>query len=201
MPITIIEGCDFAGKTTYAKNILKKTKGIYIHFPIRDRQKDILCSNPSYFNLYHDRKIASEFSEIILNSTLDQKIIQDLILLNMEYNALTIIKFHLLGYNVVIDRFIYSNAIYRLISVEDEEEMWYNLPFSIKECRLIFTNHPTIILNTKFKTILERYYKSQKNKTSNDQEDVLEKEFEQKEKLRQAYSIFKQIRKRENFFN
>lgn len=114
MPITIVEGPDFAGKTTYCFQQIRKLNSdynaAYVHFPIR-RREDVLTAlsnskleqdcSPEQF--YTCKSFAGKnISEI-----------QDIIFENLVLNAYPILQLHDKGYHVYIDRYIHSNVVYR----------------------------------------------------------------------------------------
>lgn len=110
--IKIIEGPDFAGKTTLAKQLFNEDtanniNAIYVHFPIRNIKDDIIAN----FYIINNKPFIQ--CDDLNNKSMDE--IQDIILNNLIDNASTIIDLHNSGVNVYIDRYIMSNIVYRLV--------------------------------------------------------------------------------------
>lgn len=110
MPVIIVEGADGAGKTTLCMKYLTIPDSLYVHFPIRDMKKDIIsnCETPFNFTL----------CESLKGLTMLQ--IQDVILDNIELNSHEILRLHELGVTVILDRYVLSNLVYRLIHLNQE---------------------------------------------------------------------------------
>lgn len=108
MTILIVEGADFSGKTTTCKKYIsmQNSKTLYLHFPIRDLSKDVICNFETNF------KQCEDFTGIT-----DLRAIQDIILANINDNCAEILRLHELQVYIAIDRFILSNIVYRAIHV------------------------------------------------------------------------------------
>lgn len=110
--IIIVEGNDGAGKTTYCEYLKKVYKEqnknyCYFHFPIlgeNDYSTDVL-----------DKKYIQVLDSNLLNIK-DENKKQDLIFDNIEQNSGIILNLYNMGYNVIIDRYIISNKVYRLLN-------------------------------------------------------------------------------------
>ena len=108
MPVIIVEGADGAGKTTLCKKYHSEIPySIYVHFPIRDMEKDV--SSKGNFQLCGSLK------------NLNMLQIQDVILDNIETNSHEILRLHDLGITVILDRYILSNIVYRRLHLNDYE--------------------------------------------------------------------------------
>ncbi len=115
MPITIFEGTDFAGKTTKAKKELDRcfnegVPAIYLHFPIR-KSSDIDIVNRPTLDA-SDFKMCPPLVDQDGNM-LPLSVIQEIILMNIVANVRPILDYHDRGCNILIDRFILSNIVYR----------------------------------------------------------------------------------------
>ena len=110
--IIIVEGNDGAGKTTYCEYLKKVYKEqnknyCYFHFPIlgeNDYSTDVL-----------DKKYIQVLDSNLLNIK-DENKKQDLIFDNIEQNSGIILNLYNMGYNIIIDRYIISNKVYRLLN-------------------------------------------------------------------------------------
>lgn len=122
MSVTIVEGADFAGKTTYCLDECHKLdfqdiNVAYIHFPIR-RTEDvmILPSSELLKNKFDPANIKFEFCESFKDkkgNTLSPADIQNIIANNLTTNAINIMKLYDMGFHILIDRYILSNIVYR----------------------------------------------------------------------------------------
>lgn len=104
--ITIVEGADFAGKTTYCldkcwSHVRNGERSAYIHFPIR-KNDDVIISDLT-------ETMFTECGELVGDMTK----IQHIILENIIVNAKSILALHSEGYNVYVDRYLLSNIVYR----------------------------------------------------------------------------------------
>lgn len=110
--IICYDGADFTGKTTSCSNrrdaILAENPGaaiVMVHFPIRNLSSDIEMINtnlqPEIFHLC-DKLSGKSMIEI-----------QDAIAKNIEVNSWILLELRVQNFTVIIDRFIYSNIVYR----------------------------------------------------------------------------------------
>ncbi len=108
MTILIVEGADFSGKTTTCKKYISEqnSKTLYLHFPIRDLNRDVICNFETNF------KRCDDFAGIT-----DLRVIQDIILANINDNCAEILRLNDMQVFIAIDRFILSNIVYRAIHV------------------------------------------------------------------------------------
>jgi len=103
MPIIIIEGADGAGKTTLCMKYLDNIcDSIYVHFPIRDIEKDLISKHIS---------CNFELCKSLKDKTMLE--IQDIILDNITANSHEMLRLHNEGVTVITDRYVYSNIVYR----------------------------------------------------------------------------------------
>ncbi len=112
MNLICYDGADFTGKTTScvsrSNEILAdnpRAQIVMVHFPIRNLGTDIKMINtslqPEIFRL------CAKFSHESMIK------IQDIIADNIEANSWILLELAKQGFHVIIDRFIYSNIVYR----------------------------------------------------------------------------------------
>lgn len=102
MSITIVEGADFVGKTTLCMKMFANPNSIYVHFPIRE---DVM------FHLSNQSKYEDRFTKCKLSGSMEE--IQDIIFDNIVANSEPIMYFFNKGFDVIVDRFMLSNEVYR----------------------------------------------------------------------------------------
>jgi thymidylate kinase len=128
MPITIVEGPDFAGKTTFCmekcNELMEQGLRIaYVHFPIRKIDDIIIIDtvDPSTVTTINS-DMFSKCKPFISESgvQLNMEEIQDVILDNIVENTDSLLTLHKHDFHVFVDRHIMSNIVYRKI---------YNLPY------------------------------------------------------------------------
>lgn len=110
--IIYFDGADFAGKTTSCAmmrdRILADTPDAaiaMIHFPIRDLASDIKMLNTDIQpNIFY---LCGKFNGKNITE------IQDIIAENIEANSWIIKQLYVQGFNIIVDRYVFSNIIYR----------------------------------------------------------------------------------------
>jgi thymidylate kinase len=140
--IIYYDGADFAGKTTScqierAKLVELEVPIAMVHFPIRNLANDVEMINTELssdiFQLcgkFHSKNITE---------------IQDVIAENIEANSHVILRLYNEGFSIIIDRFVYSNIIYRKLYCPAEltlDEFYKRYPTSarvmaIADCRIL----------------------------------------------------------------
>lgn len=119
--ITIVEGADFVGKTTFClescwAHSINNEKTAYIHFPIR-KADDVIISHETKAKLVECDKLVGNMAEI-----------QHIILENIIKNAWPIFVLHFEGFNVYVDRYLLSNIVYRQL---------HNIPMEVINDRYV----------------------------------------------------------------
>jgi len=201
MSIIIVEGADYAGKTTTCMTIFDEESlwynTVYIHFPIRDITKDIIASDSA---LTSDNMVADDtnsrgcngsFVECPPFKNLTMTEIQDAILKNIVDNAKPIMRLWESGYRVIIDRYILSNLVYRYINhvpapIIPDDESFTTLMSVAEHC----------ILSPDSSVLLERRRSDTRCKTN----DVLDEVNEQEDNIisaNQAYHNWINVDKKE----
>lgn len=175
MPIIIVEGADGAGKTTLCKKYLDGIhNSIYVHFPIRDIEKDIIskCEINSSFMLCGSFK----------GFSMEQ--IQDVILENIEINSHEILRLHKLDVTVILDRYVLSNIVYRQlhlgqeISIKDLKKLAINEVMSIAQL-IVLTESPDVLFA--------------RTSSRNESIDELDKLNEEKRNIEIANNLFNKL--------
>lgn len=144
MPIIIVEGADGAGKTTLCMKYLDTiAESIYIHFPIRDMKKDII------------NKYTRELPELSLCDSLKNKSmqeIQDIILNNIVANTPEMLRLHNEGLTIIVDRYIYSNIVYRKLHNLIEASMPESVVNVLQLAKIIILTERIDVLYQRIKT-------------------------------------------------
>lgn len=181
MSLTVLEGPDYVGKTTYCKQKYEDLaalgeKVVYVHFPIKSI--DDFCFS---------RDIDVYFMCLKSLKGKSQSEIQDIILENIIDNSELLKKLYLDGFHVIIDRFIFSNYVYRKIICNEN----INLSFYTKNelIRFILDNARINILSEEENVLLKRKYENTHN------QDLLASITEEDEVLKKSNLLFLQLSK------
>lgn len=199
MSITIVEGCDLAGKTTFCMSEIEKLAPsqsliLYVHFPIR-QEADIQFHIPGDFGQNKYRDMFTFCKPLSVNGIPvgSAEHIQDIIFANIVVNSEPIWKLYKLGFTIFIDRYIHSNIVYRKLNgcrqVSKDSLPDDDILSKIRYAVSIMVASKLIVIVHDDQTLIDRHMK----KDSSRGIDELDRENEQLKNILNANNLYRHV--------